>query len=134
MAAVPGVTGVNCTLKIGSNEYTMWVTSLSTSGDRGTTKTPTWGDNSMVHGATADFTADLAGLFNPEGGLTAAMEDALRDQLEVTVVVTFGGYTRTFTDYKVSTYSDEAPADGPVTFSATITGPSMWQSTPAVTP
>ena len=132
MANVPGVTGANCTLTIGAVEYTMWVTSLSTSGDRGTTKTITWGvDNSMVHSGSADYTAELAGLFNPEGGLNSAMEEALKLETEITAVVELGGFERTFTAWKVSAYGDEAPADGPVTFTATITGPTMWVSVPA---
>jgi hypothetical protein len=132
MAAVPGVTGVNCTMTVATVDHTMWVTGLTTSGDRGTSKTVTWGvDNAMVHAATADYTADITGLFNPEGGLNTVMEEALRNETEVGLVVEFGGYTRTFTAWKVSTYSDEAPADGPVTFSATFTGPTMWASVPA---
>lgn len=135
MANVPGVTGANCTLLNGVDEHTMWVTSLSTSGDRGTTKTITWGpDNAMVHAASADYTADIAGLFNPEGGLNTVLEEALRDETELTFIVHYGGFVRTFTDYKVSTYSDEAPADGPVTFTATISGPTMWGSVPDSTP
>jgi hypothetical protein len=133
MAVVPGVTGANCTLTIGADEHTMWVTSLSTSGDRGTTKTPTWGvDNGMVHAASADYTADLAGVFNPEGGLNTVLEEAMRDETEITLVVEYGAFERTFTAWKVSSYSDEAPADGLVTFTATITGPTMWTSVPAV--
>ena len=134
MAAVPGVTGANCTLTVGPDpgtDYTMWVTSLTTSGDRGSSKTITWGDNSMIHGSTADYTADLAGLFNPETGLNSVMEAALKDQTPVTLTVEYGAAVRTFTDYKVSAYSDEAPADGPVTFTATLTGPDIWATVPA---
>jgi hypothetical protein len=135
MAAVPGVTGANCTFTIGSTEHTMWLTGMSVSGDRGTAKTVTWGvDNAMVHSATADYTADIAGLFNPEGGLNTEMEEALRDETPITVVTMYGGFQRTFTDWKISTYSDDAPADGPVTFTATITGPTMWASVPDTTP
>ena len=59
------------------------------------------------------------------------MEDALKNQTEVTFVVEYGEAERTFTAWKVSTYSDEAPADGPVTFTATLTGPDIWATVPA---
>ena len=85
----------------------------------------------MIHGSTADYTADLAGLFNPETGLNTVMEDLLKDQTPVTLTVEYGAAVRTFTDWKVSAYSDEAPADGPVTFSATLTGPDIWATVPA---
>jgi hypothetical protein len=134
MAAVPGVTGVECTLTVGSTDYTMWITSASTSADTGVTKTLTWGNNAMVHSASGDYSTDIAGLFNPEGGLNVAMETAAAARTPVTLTVEYGAFSRTFTDYLVRSYADEAPADGPVTFTATLIGPDIWESVPATTP
>ena len=134
MAAVPGVTGIDCTLNFGSApgvDYTMWITSASASADRGVERTPTWGGNAMVHAATGEYTTEIAGLFNPEGGLNVAFETAVSTAGTVTMVVEYGQFTRTYTDYLVSAYSDEAPAEGPVTFTATISGPDIWASVPA---
>lgn len=91
----------------------------------------TWGNNAMVHSASGDFSTDIAGLFNPEGGMNAAMETALDENTPVTLIVNYGEFVRTYTDYQVSAYGDEAPADGPVTFTATLVGPDIWASVPA---
>ena len=134
MAAVPGVTALECTLKIGTTDYTMWITSASPSADKSVTRTPTWGGNAMVHQAAGEFTAEIAGLFNPGGGVNDAFESALKTSTPITMTVNYGAFVRTYTDYLVSAYSDEAPAEGPVTFTATISGPDIWDSVPAVIP
>jgi len=131
MAAVPGVTGLVCTLTIGAADYTMWITSASASADKGVTSTPTWGGNAMVHSGSGEYSTDIAGLFNPETGLNSALEAALTAQTPVTAVVEYGAYERTYADYLVSAYADEAPADGPVTFTATLVGAQIWASVPA---
>ena len=55
------------------------------------------------------------------------------DAATIVLVVDLGGATRTYTDWIVTEYSDDAPADGLVTASFTISGPTQ-PATVYVTP
>ena len=124
--AIEAITGKQCTITIDATAYTAWLTTLSGTNSKSSTTVATWGENVAYRG-TPDFSASGSLVFDPNtGSLSEALEAALDDDTAtITMVVDLGGATRTYTDWLVTDYSDDAPADGLVTATFTISGPAM---------
>ena len=131
---ITAITGKQCTITIDATPYTAWLTTLSTASSKSSTTVATWGEDVAYRG-TPDYSATGELVFDPnEGSLSEALEAAFADDdATIDLVVDLGGATRTYTAWQVSEYSDDAPADGLVTASFTITGSAM-PTTVYVTP
>lgn len=124
--AIEAITGKRCTITIDTVAYTAWLTNLSSSNTKASTTVATWGED-VAYKGTPDFSASGALVFDPNvGSLSEALEAALDDDAAtIIMVVDLGGATRTYTDWIVTEYSDDAPADGLVTASFSISGPAQ---------
>lgn len=131
---ITAITGKQCTITIDSVAYTAWLTNLTTTSSKTSTTVATWGED-VIYRGTPDFSATGELVFDPNtGSLSEALEAALADDdATIDLSVDLGGAVRVYTDWKVTDYSDDAPADGLVTASFTISGPSM-PTTTYVTP
>lgn len=124
--AVEAITGKKCTLKIGTTQYEGWITNFTTTGDKASETVPTWGED-VAYVGTPSYTATASFLFDPnDSAFGPAMETAFQAETPVTLEVAYGTATRTLTNWLVSSYSDDAPADGLVTCECGMTGPGMW--------
>lgn len=128
---ITAVPGKSCTLTIGGTSYTAWVTNLTTSGDKAGDTVATWGED-VAYAGNPSYTASASFVFDPnDSSFGAAMEDAFDTQTPVTLTVAYGTASRVFTNWLVTGYSDDAPAEGLVTCQVELTG-DMWATTYAV--
>lgn len=131
--AVTPVKGKQCTLEIGATAYTGWVQGLESTKERASETVPTWGEDIAFTGS-ATHTGTLTFVFDPmTSSLGAALEDAYDDDTAVTLTVKMGPAatqaTRTYTNWKVVSYSDSAPADGLATCTAALAGSTPFTTT-----
>ena len=78
------------------------------------------------------YSASASFVFDPnDSSFGAAMEDAFDTQTPVTLTVAYSTASRVFTNWLVTGYSDDAPAEGLVTCQVELTG-DMWATTYAV--
>lgn len=120
------VTGKQCTFTIGSDSYDGQITGASASAEKSVETVAAWGAD-HVYAGTPSFSLSVESLFfSDDESLQAAVEAALDANTPVTIVVDMGAATRTYTNYLVSTYSDDAPADGVITASIGFTGPALF--------
>lgn len=124
--AIEAITGKRCTITIDTTDYTAWLTNMTNTSTKASTTVATWGED-VAYKGTPDFSASGSLVFDPNtGSLSEALEDALADDTAtITLVVDLGGATRTYTGWIVTEYSDDAPADGLVTASFSISGPAQ---------
>lgn len=126
---IEAITGKRCTLDIAGQLYTAWVKGLSSSSEKANAVDATWGEDVSWLG-TATRTGELTFLFDPnEGSLGAALEAAHNAETPLTLTVDMGGAERVYTDWKATSYKDEAPADGLLSCTAGLAGPTPWETT-----
>lgn len=131
---VESITGKNATLEVGSTSVTIWVTSMETSAEVSVDSTETWGET-VTHDGSRTYSGTIEALFDPnDESMGAMMEAAIRDRTALTMTVDLGGAERVLTGWKVNSYSDSVPADGPATCTIGYTGAAMWTTTYKTTP
>jgi hypothetical protein len=122
-------TGKQCTISIDSTAYTAWVETFDTSGAKSSSTESTWGEDVQFNG-TPEYTASIAGMFDPnETSLGAVLEEAFGADSQHDIATDYFGAGRVFTDWRVVAYSDNAPADGLVKFTAELSGSAKWVTT-----
>lgn len=127
--AVSAVRGKDCTFTISSTSYTAYVTSLDVSGEKSSETVATWGEDVAYAGAPT-YSGTVQFLFDPtDSSIGAAMESAFASGTTITISLAMGAATRSLTSWIVTSYSDNAPADGLVTGQAGLSGSTLWSTT-----
>jgi hypothetical protein len=130
---VTPVKGKQCTLEIGATTYTGWVQGLDSGKEKSTETVATWGEDVAFTGSQTN-TGELTFLFDPmTSALGPALETAFDTDAAVTLTVKMGPAatqaSRVYTNWKVASYSDSAPAEGLVSCKASLIGSSSWVTT-----